>query len=131
MAFEWRLNKPPVGSLTTRNLFWLSLAVGISLFGISSILSDFSGDSKSPTKNVEYHFNVSWFNTAPDGMLKRVLGINNQFPGPTIRGRLGDFVRVHMTNLIQTRDSRSIHWCYGLGLGRPALSAQPQLTLAD
>ena len=58
---------------------------------------------------LEYDFRVSWFDGAPNGMMRRILGVNNQFPGPTIRGKKGDLLRVHVTNAIQTKQNLSIH----------------------
>eukprot|EP00250_Pteridium_aquilinum_P022341 c25355_g2_i1 orf=80-1891(-) len=52
---------------------------------------------------VEY---VLW---SPDCVEKVVIGINGQFPGPSIRGHVGDTLEVHVHNLLPT-ESLSIHW---------------------
>lgn len=57
-----------------------------------------------------FEFNVKYFTAYPDGVRKRVLGVNNQFPGPTIRAKIHDTLVVTVKNQIQTRENTSIHW---------------------
>ena len=61
-------------------------------------------------KILEYDFRISWFVGAPNGIPKNILGVNGQFPGPTIRGTKGDLLRVRVTNAIQTKENVSIHF---------------------
>lgn len=55
------------------------------------------------TWKVEYQF------IAPDGVEKLVPVVNGQFPGPTLRGRAGDDVRITVVNKLPT-ETTSLHW---------------------
>jgi len=58
----------------------------------------------------EYTFNVSYFQVNPDkSATSWVQGINGQLPGPTIRVRQGERLRVIVNNQLQT-ETVSIHW---------------------
>lgn len=46
---------------------------------------------------------------APDCEERVVLGINGQFPGPTIRAYVGDTIQVDLTNKLGT-EGVVIHW---------------------
>ncbi|RAH74886.1 extracellular dihydrogeodin oxidase/laccase [Aspergillus aculeatinus CBS 121060] len=46
----------------------------------------------------EYFFDIINTTRAPDGVERRVLLVNGQFPGPTIEANWGDTVKVHVTN---------------------------------
>jgi len=59
---------------------------------------------------IEFEFNVTWFSRAPNGIPKRILGVNGQFPGPTIRGTKGDLLRVRVNNQAEPGLNLSIHW---------------------
>ena len=52
---------------------------------------------------VDYRF---W---APDCVEKMIISINGQYPGPTIRARVGDVVVVELTNLMPT-ETVLLHW---------------------
>src|SRR5271154_6160861 len=62
------------------------------------------------TKEVVYDLSVSYFDGAPDGVPKRVLGVNGQFPGPTLRASKHDILTIKVTNLIQDQQTTTIHW---------------------
>jgi len=73
--------------------------------------TELNWNSGVPIRNIiEHEFNVSWFTGAPNGIRRQILGVNGQFPGPTIRGTKGDLLRVRVTNQIQNRLNLSIHW---------------------
>lgn len=55
-----------------------------------------------------YSFKVAWFTAAPDGFKRPVLGINGQFPGPTILTMVGDRLVVNVSN--QADQPITIHW---------------------
>lgn len=46
---------------------------------------------------------------APDGVTKLLQVVNRQFPGPEIRGRVGDRVRIKVINSLIS-DTTTIHW---------------------
>lgn len=73
-------------------LFWCSLVAGVF------------------AKTHEYHFEATYVNASPDGIKeRRVVGINNEWPIPTIRVTKGDRVVIHYTNGLQDRNS-SLHF---------------------
>jgi iron transport multicopper oxidase len=48
---------------------------------------------------VTYDFNITWTKANPDGIFERsVIGINNQWPIPTIRVNVGDRLIVNVVN---------------------------------
>ncbi|KAI0325354.1 hypothetical protein GY45DRAFT_1261010 [Cubamyces sp. BRFM 1775] len=55
-----------------------------------------------------YDFVVEERAGAPDGVQKRMLVVNGQFPGPTIEANTGDRIVVNVTNKMP--NSTAIHW---------------------
>jgi len=60
-------------------------------------------------KTVYYDWNVTYTHAAPDGFLRRVIGINNQWPCPQLDVDLGDEVVVNLYNALPDQ-SVSMHW---------------------
>jgi iron transport multicopper oxidase len=59
---------------------------------------------------VTYDWELTWVNANPDGRLERpVIGINGEFPCPTIYVTLGDQLVVNVKNSLGN-ESTSIHW---------------------
>lgn len=59
---------------------------------------------------VKYNWEVKYMKGAPDCMEKDfIIGINGQFPGPTIKARAGDNVVVNLTNKLD-KEGVVIHW---------------------
>jgi iron transport multicopper oxidase len=59
---------------------------------------------------VTYDFNISWVTANPDGMADRAtIGINGQWPVPTIRVNVGDRLVVNVLNSLGN-ESTSIHF---------------------
>ncbi|KAK7397817.1 ferroxidase fet3 [Neonectria punicea] len=59
---------------------------------------------------VEYDFKISWIRANPDGAFERpVIGINGQWPIPTIEANVGDRVIVHAHNNLGNQ-STSLHF---------------------
>ncbi|THZ08837.1 hypothetical protein D6C93_00326 [Aureobasidium pullulans] len=58
---------------------------------------------------VEYSLDLTECTVAPDGVSRKALCINGQFPGPLLEASWGDEVVVHVTNSM-TRNGTSIHW---------------------
>ncbi|XP_050214851.1 L-ascorbate oxidase-like [Mercurialis annua] len=56
-----------------------------------------------------YKWNVEYMFWSPDCKENMVMGINGQFPGPTIRSRAGDYIHVQLTNKLHT-EGVVIHW---------------------
>lgn len=50
------------------------------------------------SKTLTYNWSIDFVNAAPDGVTRRVIGINGSWPCPKIEGNVGDQVVVHVTN---------------------------------
>ncbi|CCE85919.1 Piso0_005559 [Millerozyma farinosa CBS 7064] len=58
----------------------------------------------------EYHFNVGYVKRNPDGLQERsVIGINGQWPPPTIRVKKHDRVVIHVKNSLEDQNT-SLHF---------------------
>ena len=68
-----------------------------------------SAEAVDPTSAVhEFNFTAQAFSAQPDGRPKEVWGYNGQFPGPEIRVKEGDLIRVTVNNQLPV--PTSIHW---------------------
>ncbi|KAI3917025.1 hypothetical protein MKX01_003474 [Papaver californicum] len=63
----------------------------------------------SSPKTRHFRWEVGYMFWSPDCLENVVMGINGQFPGPTIRAKAGDTVVVHLTNKLHT-EGLVIHW---------------------
>jgi FtsP/CotA-like multicopper oxidase with cupredoxin domain len=98
---KW-LNKPngepypdaPWGDLTVKN-------------------SDATIKDSVPTTNVTrtYDWTISRSTLSPDGVLRDVILVNNQFPGPVLEANWGDWIEVTVRNNISNPyEGTSVHW---------------------
>lgn len=79
---------------------------------------------------VEYNFTVGWHIVKPDGVEKRMNLVNGQFPGPEVRAKVGDTVRVNMHNALG-HNSTAIHF-HGINQKRtPFSDGVPGITQWD
>ncbi|KAK9069657.1 hypothetical protein SSX86_011561 [Deinandra increscens subsp. villosa] len=76
---------------------------------VSSVLS---------AKARHFKWEVEYMYGAPDCLEHVVMGINGQFPGPTIKARAGDTLVIHLTNKLHT-EGVVIHWHGIRQLGTP------------
>ena len=60
-------------------------------------------------KTVTYTWSIGWVTAAPDGFTRQVIGINGQFPLPTIEGDVGDRIVISVYNALGD-ESTSIHF---------------------
>ncbi|CAN1251460.1 L-ascorbate oxidase [Linum perenne] len=60
-------------------------------------------------KTRHFKWDVEYMFWSPDGQEHTVMGINGQFPGPTIRAKAGDIIHVDLTNKLHT-EGVVIHW---------------------
>ncbi|PIN16915.1 L-ascorbate oxidase [Handroanthus impetiginosus] len=81
------------------------LKILFSLF----LLSAFAYSSTIAAKARHFKWQVEYIHWSPDGLEGVVMGINGQFPGPTIRARAGDTIHVELTNKLPT-EGVVIHW---------------------
>jgi hypothetical protein len=58
---------------------------------------------------LSYDWNIGFITAAPDGVYRRVIGINGQWPLPTIEGTVGDIVTINVTNNLGTQ-STGLHF---------------------
>ncbi|CAI6299461.1 unnamed protein product [Periconia digitata] len=70
----------------------------------------------SLAKTVTYDFNIGWVSAAPDGVSRPVIGINGQWPIPTIEADEGDTIVVKATNNLGNQTtSLHFHGMYQVG----------------
>ncbi|CAO2814415.1 unnamed protein product [Amaranthus hypochondriacus] len=69
-------------------------------------------------KTRHFEWEVEYMFWAPDCEERVLLGINGQFPGPTIRAHVGDTIQVDLTNKLGT-EGVVIHWHGIRQLGTP------------
>ncbi|GMH10964.1 hypothetical protein Nepgr_012805 [Nepenthes gracilis] len=90
-----------------------SIRPGFLLFLVVACLYTSRSAAKSPAKNTTsrhyFRWSVDYMFGSPDCTEKVVMGINGQFPGPTIRARAGDSVHVDLSNNLAT-EGVVIHW---------------------
>ncbi|CAL9211138.1 unnamed protein product [Musa hybrid cultivar] len=61
------------------------------------------------SKTRHFKWDVGYMYASPDCEEKILLGINGQFPGPTIRAKAGDTIHVELKNALHT-EGVVIHW---------------------
>ncbi|KAH6836994.1 Plant L-ascorbate oxidase [Perilla frutescens var. hirtella] len=76
---------------------------------ISSYILIQSSKAKAAAKTRHLKWEVEYMHWFPDGREGVVIGINGQFPGPTIRARAGDTIHLNLTNKLHT-EGVVIHW---------------------
>jgi FtsP/CotA-like multicopper oxidase with cupredoxin domain len=70
-----------------------------------------SHSCKAEAKLVRHNFEIKYTPGNFDGVRKdKVLTVNGEFPGPTIRAEIGDTVQVKVSNAIQDGQNTSLHW---------------------
>ena len=60
-------------------------------------------------KTVTYNWSVDWVSVSPDGFERPAVGINGQWPCPTVAVDIGDRVVVNLKNNLGN-ETTSIHW---------------------
>jgi FtsP/CotA-like multicopper oxidase with cupredoxin domain len=116
MAIESEHNEnPPQMSLSRRDflrqgtLGSAALAPGIVL--LSSVRPRASASSRSDiekSRAAEYELNVGTREAAPDGRSRSISCYNGRLPGPLIRAKLGQKLRIQVNNHLST--PTSVHW---------------------
>eukprot|EP00897_Mesotaenium_endlicherianum_P008144 jgi/Mesen1/7358/ME000381S06595 len=66
----------------------------------------------------EYNWTVSWLIMYPDCVARRIVAVNKQYPGPTVRISTGDSVRIHVDNKMPS-EGVTMHWHGIRQLGQP------------
>ena len=60
-------------------------------------------------KTVQYDWEIGYVDVSPDGFERKAIGINGEWPCPTVEVDVGDRLVVHVTNSLDDQ-STSIHW---------------------
>ena len=60
-------------------------------------------------KTVTYNWEVDWVSVSPDGYVRPAVGINGQWPCPSIKADVGDQVVVNVKNSL-VNETTSIHF---------------------
>ncbi|KAL5326337.1 hypothetical protein ACEPPN_004021 [Leptodophora sp. 'Broadleaf-Isolate-01'] len=76
---------------------------------------------------VEYDWNITWVDAAPDGFSRPVIGINGQWPCPTIKATVGDQVVVTIHNKL-ANEATSLHFHGILQRGTNEMDGAGQVT---
>lgn len=72
-------------------------------------LSSSTAQLSFAAKTRHFKWAVEYMFWAPDCQEHVVMGINGQFPGPTIRAKAGDTIAIELTNKLHT-EGVVIHW---------------------
>lgn len=62
----------------------------------------------TPAKTISQTWTISFKTISPDGVAKTVPVVNGQYPGPTLRAHVNDFIRITVVNNLN--ESTSLHW---------------------
>jgi iron transport multicopper oxidase len=76
---------------------------------LKSFLLLLAAATSVPAATITYNWNVGWVTAAPDGFSRPVIGINGQWPLPTIEATVGDTVVVNLVNNLGN-ETTSIHF---------------------
>lgn len=101
---------------------------------------DSAAAASIPQTNVtrRYHWTLSRGQLSPDGVLRDVILVNQQYPGPLVEANWGDWIEIQVENNITSPDEgASIHWHGSLQTktpwadGVPGVSGFPHALYAD
>ena len=100
---------PTPADLSRRDFLRQGAATGAAFApGIALLSSDVSAFSALASSTVEYELNVGPREADPDGRRRKIWCYNGQLPGPLVRARLGQTLRIKVTN--QLAVPTSVHW---------------------
>jgi multicopper oxidase len=100
---------PARTSLSRRDFLRHGAIAGTSLApGIVLLSAAARSESLDATPTAEYALSVDTREARPDGRERRISCYNGQLPGPLIRARLGQRLRVKVVNHLST--PTSVHW---------------------
>jgi multicopper oxidase len=96
-------------TLSRRELLRRGALAGASLSpGIALLSAAARADSSGAASIAEYELNVAAREAQPDGRSRQIWCYNGQLPGPLIRGKLGQKLRIKVVNHLPT--ATSVHW---------------------
>lgn len=81
----------------------------VMMMGCCASTQNNNGHGSVDGEVLKHMWEVDYVLWSPDCVEKVVIGINGEFPGPSIRGHVGDTLEVHVHNLLPT-ETLSIHW---------------------
>ncbi|KAF1991284.1 multicopper oxidase [Aulographum hederae CBS 113979] len=73
-----------------------------------------------------FNWDITWVNAAPDGYTRPVIGVNNQWPCPTLEANVGDEIIVNVKNSLGNQ-STGLHWHGQWQKGTPHMDGTPQV----
>jgi Multicopper oxidase len=91
------------------------------------LLSQIARATCRTQKTIELNWDVTWVSAAPDGFTRPVIGINGQWPCPTIEVNVGDRIIIHVTNKLGN-ESTSIHFHGQLQVGSTTMDGPSGVT---
>ncbi len=96
-------------SLSRRELLRRSALACTSLYpGIALLSAAAQADSSAGSSIAEYELNVAAREARPDGRSRQIWCYNGQLPGPLIRAKLGQKLRIKVVNHLPV--ATSVHW---------------------
>ncbi len=108
MASGNKLAIEPQTSLSRRELLRRGALAGASLHPGISLLSAAAGGDSAGSSIAEYELNVAAREAHPDGRSRQIWCYNGQLPGPLIRAKLGQKLRIKVVNHLPV--ATSVHW---------------------
>jgi iron transport multicopper oxidase len=76
----------------------------------SKLLTSLAAVSYAAAKTITYDFDIGWVKANPDGAFERdTIGINGQWPIPTIEGSVGDRIIINVNNSLGDQ-ATSLHF---------------------
>lgn len=87
----------------------LLICCTLLLLASASPAAPASGHKKATPATASHLWDVEYILWAPDCQQRVMIGINGEFPGPTIRARAGELLNVTVKNSLHT-EGLVIHW---------------------
>src|SRR5271170_5071927 len=84
------------------------ITAGTTLAHAAILTGSGYGGAATSLKPVEYQLRASRFTGAPDGRRREIWGYNQQLPGPLIRAKEGETLRIRVVNDLGV--PTSVHW---------------------
>jgi multicopper oxidase len=95
-------------SLSRRELLRRGALAGAALYPGIALLSAARADALAGSSIAEYELNVAAREAHPDGRRRQIWCYNGELPGPLIRAKLGQKLRIKVVNHLPT--ATSVHW---------------------
>lgn len=109
----------------------LRMAFGLNPSTLSTVyfndyVLDPDWDFDSPSQRREYNWVIQNHLHAPDGIVRPMILVNRQFPGPLVEANEGDTIVIHVDN--QATNATAIHWHGIYQIGTPFMDGTVGVT---